>query len=155
MSTRSRRQQRRPQKKFTSAASTSARKTCRPSSGQRATQKELCFISVALTALRTSTSEPTSDTTPSSSISRCEELHMTKREQRTGGRSRQIFLWSWTQSAAVDWKPVCRSSALLATRLCLHPKCRRSWTRRACRTFLWSKSIQPHFHRKRRMSSSN
>ena len=151
----SRGQQRGRRKKFTSSASTSARKTCRPSSGLRTTQRELCSTSAASTALRASTSGPTSVTTPSSSVSRAEELQITKRGRRTGRRSRQSFRWSWTRSAEADWKPVLRSSAFTATKLCLQPKCRKNWTRRACRTFLWSKRIQPHFHRKWRMSSSN
>ena len=97
----------------------------------------------------------TSATKPSSSVSRTEEVRKPKRERRTGRMTRRSFLWSWTRLAVADWKPVCRSSALLTIILCLHPKCRMSWTQRACHTFLWSKRMYSHWHRKLRMSSSN
>ena len=152
---RSREQQRRPQKKFTSAASTSARKTCRLSSGRRTTLRELCSTCVASTALLASTSGPTSATTPSILVSRSEEIRATKQGRRTGRWTRQSFLWSWTRLAEADWKPDWRNSTFTETRLCLSPKCKMSWTRRACHTFFWSKSGNPNFHRKWRMSSSN
>ena len=148
-------QQRARQKKFSSPASTLGRKTCRLSSRLHAKQRELCSNSVASTALQASTSGLISATPPSSLVSSTEEILIGEKGRRTGKWIRQNFLWSWTQLAAADWKSVWKSSTFTATRLCLHPKCRRSWTRRTCRTFLWSMSGHSNFHRKWRMSSSS
>ena len=154
MSARSRGQQREPQMKFTSAPSTSVWKTCRPLSGLRTTQRELCSAGVTSTALRASTSEQISVTKPSSSFFNTEEVHIGKRVRRTGFMTRQSFLWSWTRSAAADWERVWRNSTFLKTTLWLHPKWRRRWTRWAYHTFLWSMSGHPYFHRKWRISLS-
>ena len=141
MSMRSQRQREEQQMKFTFTASTLALKTCRQSSGQHAMQRELCSTSVASTVLQSSISAKISATTLSSSVSRAEEVHITKRGRRTGRQTHQSFLWLLTRLVTADWKLVWRSSALPTTRLCLHLKCRRNWTQRACRTFLWSKRV--------------
>ena len=150
-----RRQQVGQQQKFTSNASTSARKTCRPSSGLRTMQRELCSTSVVSISLRTSTLEQTLASKPSSSASSTVEIHFTKRGLQTGRQIRQNSLWLWMRSVAADWEIVWRRSAFSATRLCLHLKCRRNYTRRAYHKFLWSMNIAIHFYRKFRMSSSN
>ena len=92
MLTRSQRQQQGQQKKFSFTASTSVLKTCRPSSGLRVTQRELCSVSVASTALQASTSAKISDTKPDYSVFSSEEVHISKRGQRTGRRTPQNFL---------------------------------------------------------------